>query len=317
MPKRLPWGTRLLAIGGAASTGLPRSIQPALPTLTKEVTDDRAFLHEIKFDGYRLLMRLDNGSVRLASRHDRSWTTDFRAIAERAARLPARQAWLDGEVVALDPTGRPSFQLLQQQLGQRNPRFHYYAFDLLYLDGYDLRGAKLIDRKALLADFLKSASDPIRLCSHLVGHGREYFSEACRLGLEGIVSKRLDSRYVGGRTGTWRKVKCERLARVLICGFTHTRGSQPSLGSVLLGQRDAHGDLHYVGRLRTFPRASQSQLIERLANLLRPTSPLTAGLVRHWPGVHWAHPRIEVEVAFIEWTARGKLRLPSFRRFLD
>jgi bifunctional non-homologous end joining protein LigD len=273
-----------------------------------------AWIHEIKYDGYRMLCKVADGSARMISRNRKDWTANFPTIASAAARLPLKSAWLDGEVVALDDKGRSSFQALQNALSA-SPAVDlaYLVFDLLYLDGYDLRGVKLTERKALLQRLVASAPANIRYSDHFSVPGRAFKDNVCKLGLEGMVSKRGDLAHHNGRSAAWLKVKCERRQEMVIGGFTDPSGSRRGFGALLLGVYDG-GKLLYSGRVGTgFDDATLAELRQTLDKLEQPKSafenPPRGADAR---GVHWVRPKLVAEVTFTEWTTDGTLRHPSF-----
>ncbi len=253
----------------------------------------------------------------LVTRNGHDWTTKLQRIAEAAAVLPVKNAWLDGEVVALMPDGSLSFQALQNAFDTRSETsLVYYVFDLLYLDGYDLRKVGLLDRKrALKAIASSDASGLIRYSDHIPGRGEVVFAEACRRGMEGIVSKRTDAVYLAGRNRNWMKVKCGRRQEFVIGGFTEPSGSRVAFGALLLGVYDKQGQFQFVGRTGTgFSERSLKELHKQLIALKQPRSPFMnppTGIDGR--GVHWVKPRLVAEVSFAEWTHEGLLRQAAFQ----
>ncbi len=308
----------LAALPGARKAKLPDFIPPELATLVDRVPEGDDWLHEIKFDGYRALCRIDKGRVAFFTREGNDWTARFGALAEPAAALAAEQAYLDGEVVVLEKDGSTNFQSLQEALGQNeSSRLAYYVFDLLHLDGYDLREVPLLRRKELLAGLLPSAPEPgpIRFSDHIIGRPAAFFARACELGLEGIISKRKDSRYRPGRGRDWLKVKCHASQELVIGGFTEPSGSRAGLGALLLGVNNDKGELVYAGRVGTgFNRRLLEELRARLERIERRT-PAFANPPPAPPreGIHWVEPRYAAEVEFTGWTRDGVLRHPSFK----
>jgi bifunctional non-homologous end joining protein LigD len=274
------------------------------------------WMHEVKFDGYRILCRLAGGRATLWSRNEKDWTDSFRGIASEASGLPARTALLDGEVVVVGDRGVTSFNALQNALkGQRPGDLAYYAFDLLHLDGRDLRDEPLEARRAALRALLPRGSKRarVRLSEEVTGSGRRVFAAACRSGLEGIVSKRRDARYRSGRGDAWVKTKCHREQEFVVGGFTEPKGSRPHLGALLLGVYGRGGALEFAGKVGAgFSHASARDLRGRLDALRRPSSPFASRL----PGLadaRFVEPRLVAVVRFTEWTGDGKLRHPSFQ----
>jgi bifunctional non-homologous end joining protein LigD len=291
-------------------------VPPQLATLVTEAPEGADWLHEIKFDGYRILGRLERGRVRLLSRNDKDWTARFSDIAAAVARLPARTALLDGEVAVLRPDGTTSFQALQQRLGgaEGAGTMVYMVFDILHLDGRDLRGEPLERRKAALEALIGKASagdGPVRFSAHVVGGGGAFLRRACGLGLEGAVSKRRDAPYTSGRGMTWIKAKCLQRQEVVIGGYTEPAGARVGLGALLVGVGDG-AKLRYAGKVGTgFSDADLRALAPRLGRLRRRDSPFASSPRIH--GVHWVEPELVGEVAFTEWTSDGRMRHPSFQ----
>ena len=189
--------------------GLPQWIQPQLTELVDEAPDGPQWLHEIKFDGYRMHARLDRSAVRLLTRTGLDWTHKYPAIAAAVSSLAARQAYLDGELCGIGPDGITSFSMIQLASDAGNAAgLAFFLFDLLYLDGEDITGMPLTERKARLAVLLANVSPPLQYSDHQAGHGRAFFAKACALSVEGIVSKRIDAPYAPGNRGLWRKLKC-------------------------------------------------------------------------------------------------------------
>ena len=291
-------------------------IPPQLATLVAEVPLGDEWLHEVKFDGYRFLAAIRGRSARLFTRRGLDWSDHFPGIVAACAALPVREALLDGEVVALLPDGRSSFQALQQAMsGSRRP-IVYCVFDLLRIDGTDLRSVPLLERKQRLARLLRgrrgAGARSVRYSGHVVGQGKAVLEKACRMGLEGIVSKRVDAPYQSLRTRTWLKVKCLNRQEFVVAGFTEPQGSRSGIGALLLGVYTDRGELQYAGKVGTgMGHQMLHELRTRLAPLARPTPPFS-GKVRRVAGVTWVEPRLVAEVAFTEWTADGRLRHPSF-----
>jgi bifunctional non-homologous end joining protein LigD len=297
-------------------TDLPGFVPPMLATLVRSTPGDDRWLHEIKFDGYRIQAQVSGGKVRLFTRSGRDWTERFgEAIGAAFSALPARQAVLDGEVV-VEASGRSSdFSALQADLAEgRTDRMVYYAFDLLHLDGRDLTGLPLVDRKRLLDGLLTSASGPLRISEHLSDKGEVVLRHACRLGLEGIISKLRDSPYRPGRGKAWVKSKCSARQEFVVAGFLPSTVSPRSIGSLVLGVYD--GDrLKPVGRVGTgFSVALAEQLYAKLDDLQTDTQPFHPPLPRaEARGVRFVRPELVAEVDFRAWTADGNLRHASFK----
>jgi len=293
----------------------PPLYRPQVATLVSEAPDGEQWLHEIKYDGYRIGCRVARERVQLISRKGIDWTRDFPEIAAAARRLPVRSALFDGEIAVLLPDGRTSFQALQNSLaGDRRGELVYFVFDLLELDGRDLSQVPLRERKGELSGIV-SAAGQVRLAQHWIGDGGSVFREACRLGFEGIVSKRLDQPHHAGRSTSWVKTKCVRQQEFVIGGFTepsHEPGE--AIGSLLVGVNEG-GKLRFAGKVGTgFTRALARSLRARLEPLRTRECPF-AERPPGWLGrnARWVRPRLIAEVMFSEWTEGGNLRHPSFR----
>jgi bifunctional non-homologous end joining protein LigD len=273
------------------------------------------WLHELKYDGYRMAAFLDRGRARLVSRRGNDWTRELAELRAAVETLEVRAAVIDGEVVVLRPDGRTDFQALQNAFGggTRVP-LTYFAFDLLHLDGVDVSRLPTERRKALLRALLADADPRLRYAEHLVGRGEEIFARACEMGAEGIVSKRRDRAYESGRRPSWLKTKCVKRQEFVIGGFTDPEHSKQGIGALLVGVREG-GGLRFAGKVGTgFTTQEGRALRQRLEALARnrpPFEPPPPG----WLGrnAHWAQPELVAEVVFTEWTEGGILRHPSFR----
>jgi len=325
-PKRpLPEGSQLKSqrnkIPGATRARLPAFLRPQLATLVDFVPQGDEWLHEIKFDGYRILCRVNRGHITLLTREGKDWTERFAALSRAAKDLPVRQALLDGEIVALEADGKTNFQLLQNSLQRPDgATLVYFAFDLLYLDGWDLTQIVLRERKKFLQKILATkrkskALGMFRYSDYWLGRGDELYKESCSKGLEGIVSKKADKPYRAGRGRDWLKVKCSRNQEFVIGGFTEPSGSRTGLGALLVGVHDGAGNLLYAGKVGTgFTRQSLKDLRSRLDSLRRKSSPFSnPPRGSEARGVHWVEPKLVGAVAFSEWTSDNLLRHPSFQ----
>ena len=299
------------------ASGLP-AYRAQLALLVAEAPEGEGWLHEIKYDGYRIGCAIAAGRATLWSRRGKDWTQAFPEVAAAARALPVRSALLDGEVAALLPDGRTSFQALQNAFSAgagARPPLAYFVFDLLHLDGEDLASRPLAERKAVLARLLGEGHGIVRYAPHVAGGGAAVFREACRLGLEGIVSKRADQPYRPGRNAGWVKTKCVLRQELVIGGFTDPEGpARDGIGALLVGTYEG-GALRFAGKVGTgFTNAQARSLratLERLSTQECPFSPRPAG----WLGrnAHWVRPELVCEVAFTEWTSDGSLRHPSFQ----
>ncbi len=301
---------------GARKSALPDKLEVQLATLMKTPPAGPNWVHEIKYDGYRMLCRIAEGEVRMLSRTAKDWTASFAPLARTLARLPVASAWLDGEVVVVDAQGRTRFQALQNALsGERSATLTYFAFDLLYLNGVDLRGVALARRKRALNDLISTAPATVKYSEHFTAPGAEFLRNACALGLEGMVSKRADLPYQAGRGPAWVKMKCLRRQEMVIGGFTDPEGSREGFGALLLGVYGPDGRLTYSGKVGTgFTAASLATLHRTLVGLVQETpsfhNPPRGAEARR---AHWVKPVLVADVAFTEWTADGTLRHPSFQ----
>lgn len=300
--------------------------EPQLATLVKAPPEGDAWLHEIKYDGYRMGCAITPDGVRLTSRNGLDYTAALPEIVADAKTLPVTSALLDGEVVVLLEDGRASFQALQNALSAAaGPKTSGYAparaglvylvFDLLEVDGASLLARPLEARKARLqAIVARGGSRRIRYADHVVGHGDAFFAQATKLGVEGMVSKRRDGAYQPGRRSGWLKIKCLREQPFVVGGYTDQEGMIGGLGALLVGLY-AGGRLVFAGRVGTgFTQKISGSLIERLRPLARKTSPFDpppAGPLAR--AAHFVEPVLVCRVAFAEWTADDKIRHPVYR----
>ncbi len=305
-----------MARAAARSTAVA-AYQPQLARLVKAPPEGDAWLHEMKYDGYRIGCFIDRGSVTLISRNGKDWTPEFPEVARAASELRVDRALLDGEVAMLLPDGRTSFQALQNVFsGGSRAALVYFAFDLLMLDGERLTKQPLEERKEALLRLLGKprARTRLRYSEHVVGRGHEMFEQACRLGLEGIISKRRDSPYKSGRGDTWVKTKCVLRQEFVIGGFTDPEGTREGIGSLVIGHYD-NGRLVFGGKVGTgFTAQSARDLRRRLEAIEQKECPFTPP-PPGWLGrnAHWTKPQLVAEVVFTEWTDDGKIRHPSFQ----
>ncbi len=283
------------------------------------VPQGEGWLHELKLDGYRIVAIVRDGKAALFTRRGHDWTERFPSIATALEAAGLDDLVVDGEVVVLRRDGTSDFQALQNVMRQGDhASLVFFVFDLMYYHGYDLRSVALIERKKLLARVLDAGrhTPMIRFNDHILGEGKQVLSIACRSGLEGIVAKRADSRYVERRTTDWVKIKCLKRQEFVIGGWTDPGGGRESLGALLLGYYNASSQLVYCGRVGTgFTEQSLRDLQQRLAPLAtgktpfktRPTGVAARGVI------HWVEPRVVAEVAFAAWTDDGLLRHASFQ----
>src|SRR5918992_2326661 len=232
-------------------TEFPGYIEPCDPTLRKHAPKGPEWIHEIKYDGYRLQLRIDGDDITLHSRQRLSWTKRFAPIVRAAKSIRAQQAIIDGEVTVLGTTGLPDFQALRRHIGKFSSEVTYNAFDLLWLNGEDLRWLPLVERKARLERLLKKADPAISFAQALEGDGPQIYRHACRMGLEGIVSKRRNSAYASGRTESWLKIKCTKTDNFPIVAFVEKLGANPRrIASLYIGRWEGKR-LLYAGKVQT------------------------------------------------------------------
>ena len=316
----------LSSIPGARRASMPTEIHPMLANSVEKAFDDPAWLFEIKWDGYRAVAFIDQGKLRLVSRNQNDLTAQYSELHDLPRFVKAQTAVIDGEIVALDDLGRPSFSLMQQRTGFRPGKSRlpgvagiavmYFAFDLLYLNGYDLRRVPLEERKRLLAEHL-TTGPIVRFSDHYEAQGKALLEAAREKGLEGIVAKRRASLYDEKRSSDWRKIKIVRRAECVIAGYTDPERSREYLGSIVLGLYDTKGRLVPVGQAGSgFDHRSLRDMWERLQSIATAKDPFH-GKVDSPRKVHFVRPELVAEIQFTEWTHQTmdttpKLRAPVF-----
>lgn len=302
----------------ARHAALPAFVAPCLATLSDKAPNSNNWVHEIKFDGYRIQARLDRGKVKLLTRKGLEWTKKFPIIADAIAKLPARSALIDGEVVVEGDDGISSFSLLQQDLkAARHDRMVFYVFDLMYLEGADLKSLPLGARKNALAKLLKRqpARGPLRLSESLTELGTTLLRHACKMGLEGIVSKVTDAPYRSGRGHDWVKTKCSDRQEFVVAGVVPSTADAHAVGALVLGFYE-RGKLHYAGRTGTgFTHELARTLYRKLKGLKTAKTPFET-VPTEERGARkpiWVEPKVVVEVDFHGWTHGGRVRQASFQ----
>jgi len=313
------WGSGKAKVPAAEKKGKPTLafIPPQLATLADAMPTGRDWLHEVKFDGYRTFAYVEGKDVRMMTRTGLDWTAKFQALADRLAGLDVKSAIIDGEVVALNAEGRSSFTALKDTLSSgKSVDLQYYVFDLLYLDGEDLRGLPLLERKARLASLLKGGhfDGRVNFSEHFAEADKGFLNRVCDLEMEGIICKRADAPYISGRGKTWLKVKCHKRQEFVIGGFTDPTHAERGIGALLLGYYEEERFV-YAGRCGTgFDRDTSVALRKMLDAIETAKSQyddkLPADARR---GAHYVTPRLVCEVEFTEWTDDGRLRHPSFQ----
>jgi len=314
-------------VSGPVKAPMPRSIYPMLAESVEKPFDGPDWLFEIKWDGYRAVAFLENGKVRLVSRNQNELTERYPELHDLARQVKAKQAILDGEVVALDEEGRPSFSLMQQRTGFRpggkrgatraGVPVVYYAFDLLYLDGYDWRKVSLEERKRKLASVIQT-NEVLRYSDHYEAQGKALFEMAAQKKLEGILAKRRNSCYEERRSREWLKIKIRHRIECVIGGYTEPEGTRSHFGSVVLGLYDQQQHLIHVGQAGSgFNQALLKEIFAKLKRLESKTKPFY-GDVEALRKVAWVKPELVAEIEYAEWTdgtnegSGPKLRAPVF-----
>ena len=303
--------------GKAGKQTMPAFIEPCDPTLRERAPTGIDWVYEIKTDGYRAQVHIRDRGVTVYSRSGYDWTTEFAPIAKAASLLKVREAIIDGEATVLGNSGLPDFQALRREL--RNPksqRLIYHAFDLLYLNGDDLRRAPLLQRKQSLKRLLNRGPPTLVYVDFLQGDGPTVFEHACRMGLEGIVAKRLDTPYRSGRQDSWIKLKCVKSDTFPIVAFVEKLGAMPrKIASLYIGRWD--GDrLIYAGKARSgYTEATARELRERLDPFIRKTSPLSVPVKK--PKATWVEPKVDAEIEYTAVTDDGLLRAVVFKGLRD
>jgi len=292
--------------------GIPKFREPQKATLVDHVPSGSGWIHEMKYDGYRCLLGVGGGKSRIYTRKGLDWTDKFPEIAEAARALPVRSALLDGELVQLNEKGNTSFSALQQAIGEGGRGLSLFLFDALELDGEDLTRLSTVERKARLRAVIGDGRPPYLLyADHIVGQGEKLFEAMCAAGQEGIISKRADGLYRGGRSKSWLKIKCINRQELVIIGWTPSEAKARGFRSLLLAAHDSDA-LKYVGKVGT---GFTMDMIQKLLAKMRPLE------VKKAPtevpradarGAHWVKPKLVAEIAFTEFTSEGILRHPSF-----
>jgi bifunctional non-homologous end joining protein LigD len=323
-PARTPPETRKLAsLPGARKAPMPRAVTPTLASLSQQPFSSPDWLFEVKWDGVRGLAYLSNGEVSVRSRTGREIAAEYPEVRDLANQMDASEAIVDGEIVALDENGRSNFQTLQNRSGVRHPSHTllekipatYYAFDLLYCDGYDLRKTPLEQRKDLLRTILRPNAH-IRYSEHEVEKGKELYEAAKQQGLEGIIGKKRDSGYAGQRTSWWLKFKIVDELDAVVSGWTAPRRSREFFGALVLGLYDGPR-LEFIGSVGTgFDHDTQEKIYDQLKKLRQPDSPISE-VPRLKEAIEWVEPRLVARVKYGNWTDGNRLRAPVFLSLRD
>lgn len=291
---------------------MPHNIKPMLAKIGKAPFDDKDWVFEKKYDGYRVIAEIEDGEVKLYSRNLISFNQKYKKIVEVLKKIP-HQVILDGEMVVLNKEGNPRFQLLQNYQKTGKGAIHYYVFDLLYLNGYELFELSLLERKKLLQQIIEELDNPLVLYSdHIKEKGKGFFKKAQQDKLEGIIAKRSNSLYrTNYRSNDWLKIKTAMRQEAVIAGFTAPRGSRKEFGALLMGVYN-QGKLEYIGHTGGgFNSSSLKTMMEKLKPLIRKTSPFAKKIKTNMPAT-WVKPELVCEISFSEWTEEGHMRQPIF-----
>jgi bifunctional non-homologous end joining protein LigD len=288
---------------------LPGFIEPALATSIEKVPSGRRWIHEIKFDGYRVQVHLANEAVKIFTRRGNDWSKRFKKVAHDAWRIKAASAVIDGEIVVPASDGTTDFSVLQNELKGSSKSIVLVAFDLLYLNGRDIRKEPLVRRKVELKKII--AGTDVQFSESFEIEGREMFEHACKLGLEGVVSKVRESSYAGGRGNNWVKKTCAQRETLMIAGFALDEGQWDG---IYVGRRKG-GELIYAGKVdHGFDKSSAADLQKRLKPLIRKTQPYAKRIAHK--GI-WVEPKLFAEIEYRAKSAEGKLRHPFFKGLRD
>ena len=283
----------------------PGFIEPTLASSIEKVPSETRWIHEIKFDGYRVQIHLANEAVKIFTRRGHDWTNRFKKIADEAWHIAAGSAIVDGEVVVPAEDGTTDFSVLQNELKGRSTRIVFVAFDLLYLNGYDLRKLPLIERKAHLKKIVDGTD--LQFSESFEVDGPDMFSHACKVGLEGVVSKVRDSRYSSGRGNDWVKKTCAQRETLTIAGFAL---DGEKWDGIYVGRRKGNA-LVYAGKVDLgFDKTSAAELRKRLTPLVRKTQPYAKKIAHR---AHWVEPEVLAEIEYRAKSAEGKVRHPFFK----
>lgn len=297
---------------------MPSIIHPMLATLVDDPFSNPEWIFETKWDGFRSICFVKDGKARFVSRNQIEMTAQYPELAGVGKQVDAKEAILDGEIVALDRDGMPRFQLLQPRVGRKSGlaalrgkgQIVYYVFDLLYVDGYDLTPCPVVERKAALEGILRPASF-IKLSDHIEADGEAFFKEIEKFHLEGMIAKRAASPYVQKRSADWLKVKTVQRSEVVIGGYTEPRGSRSHFGALVVGLYRDH-ELHYVAHVGGgFNQRALADIYKLMQPLKAKQSPFVDAPKTNEP-VQWLKPKLVAEAKFSEWTAEHRLRHPVF-----
>lgn len=318
MPRKLKKRTQARFLGrmlpGAKpSAEMPGFVPHVAPVLREEVPAGARYLHEVKFDGYRMQVRIDRGAVSILSRAELDWTARFPFLARAFKSLPADRLIMDGEVVSVTDSGASDFGQLQADLKNgKHERIVYFAFDLMFLDGFDLTDAPLIERKKVLKAFVEESNNDRLLYSEHFDDGAVLFQQCSKLGLEGVVSKLASSKYRPSK-GAWVKVKCQQVDELTIVGYVPS--GRNHIAALRLG-RPSGATFDYVGKVGTGFTLSVSERLRKQLGRMHVLKPSLSQRLRK-PDTKWVKPELRARVAYRGITGEGKLRHPSFKGLLS
>jgi len=308
---------------GAVKAPLPAKLEPQLPTLAAAAPTSDQWIWEIKFDGYRLLARVEGAKVQLVTRGGHDWSAKMPALVQAVASLGVGSAWLDGEIVVIGANGLPDFHALQNAIDtSRSDNIEYFLFDVPWLEGYDLRKVPLADRRQLLQRLMEEhPHERLRFSAAFDADAAAILESARRMGLEGVIAKRKDASYESRRTETWLKLKNKLRQEFVVGGYSDRAGGQAEIGALMLGVNEADGTLRYVGNVGTgWDAKTAAALKKKLAKMERPATPFSSGRPpggrSRWgttsaPPI-WVQPQLVAEVEFSDWTAEQQLRHAKF-----
>lgn len=304
---------KLYLLDNLPESSFPEAISPQLATLVDRPPESNRWVHEIKFDGYRMLAFKQGESVHIKSRNHHDWTIYFPTIVTELRALPVQNAIFDGEIILQDKLGRSNFQLLQNAIKNNvNASFQYYIFDCIYAEKYNLKLLTLLQRKMILKHLLGVGASVLHYSDHTIGNGEAMYSHACDLGLEGIVSKDINSHYVERRSKSWLKIKCVQRQEFVIGGYSDPKGGRKHFGSLYLGFFNDASDLIYCGKVGTgFTTASLKEIYSELQKNHTSINPFDSNMIDSH--AHWVKPTLVAEIKFSEWTKAGRLRHSSFQ----
>jgi bifunctional non-homologous end joining protein LigD len=309
------------ATGRGRAEPLPESISPQLATLASRPPASGDWLWEIKFDGYRVMCRIESGQAKLITRGGHDWTEKMGTLATAVEQMPVDNAWLDGEVVVLTETGIPDFNALQNAFDRRSTaQLTFFAFDIPFLNGRDLREAPLSQRRELLGELIATtSSERVRFSESFTEDPESLLASACRMRLEGIIGKRADAPYRSGRSTDWIKLKCLQRQEFVVGGYTVLTGAKSGMRSLMLGVHERDGSLRFAGTVKAELRPRPlAELEKKAVALIRRKPPFYNPPPREKDrNFVWLEPQLVVEASFLEWTPSGEVRHPVFQGMRD